>query len=186
MAKASTDATAAEASASKLTPPNSNSFPPQHPTPNLDPSLKSFHTPPHTPAVSLGSKRVNVLAMQTDVNSIFSNAFVREGSAIGIHCATPCPICNHTLLDEEVRTHVSEISSSHEPYDLLTCRINNYFTSYLLAISRCFYSSFLLIVSCILLIEIFCISFNMNLNCYCSSPITVCLPPCIYCTVHLP
>ena len=40
--------------------------------------------------------------MQTDVQSTFTSAFVRDGSAIGIHCATPCPICSHTLLDEEV------------------------------------------------------------------------------------
>ena len=48
-------------------------------------------------------KRLNVLAMQTDVLSSFSSAFVREGCAVGIHCATPCPLCAHTLLDEEVR-----------------------------------------------------------------------------------
>ena len=59
-------------------------------------------TPPLTPSLQSSSKRLNVLAMQTDVQSTFTSAFVRDGSAIGIHCATPCPICSHTLLDEEV------------------------------------------------------------------------------------
>ena len=107
LARASTDTTTVGASAPKPIPSNSNALSPQHPPLIIDPAFKSLQTPPRTPAASLSSKRVNVLAMQTDVNSIFSNAFVREGSAIGIHCATPCPICNHTLLDEEVRTYVS-------------------------------------------------------------------------------
>ena len=78
-----------------LTPP----LPPSYSTPLAQVSSSNF-----------SDKRVNVLAMQADVNSIFSSAFIREGSAIGIHCATPCPICNHTLLDEEVRIRYHAIS----------------------------------------------------------------------------
>lgn len=58
-------------------------------------------TVPPTPA-GPGLKRLNVLAMQTDVMASLTNAFLREGSAVGIHSATPCPSCAHTLLDEEV------------------------------------------------------------------------------------
>lgn len=70
-------------------------------TPNtqLTPSTVITSKPSTPPTV----KRLNVLAMQTDVLSSFSSAFVREGCAVGIHCATPCPLCAHTLLDEEVR-----------------------------------------------------------------------------------
>jgi hypothetical protein len=52
--------------------------------------------------VHTGGTRVNVLAMQVDLLDTFSSAFTREGSAIGIHSATPCPSCSHILLDEEV------------------------------------------------------------------------------------
>lgn len=57
---------------------------------------------PPAPPAPVGPKRLNVLAMQTDVMASMTSAFLREGSAVGIHSATPCPTCTHTLLDEEV------------------------------------------------------------------------------------
>ena len=59
--------------------------------------------PTSTPTSNAAQRRLNVLGMQADVLSTFKNAFVREGCAVGIHCATPCPTCAYTLLDEEVQ-----------------------------------------------------------------------------------
>jgi hypothetical protein len=49
--------------------------------------------PTSTPTSNAAQRRLNVLGMQADVLSTFKNAFVREGCAVGIHCATPCPTC---------------------------------------------------------------------------------------------
>lgn len=77
-----------------------------------------------TPASNAAQRRLNVLGMQADVLSTFKNAFVREGCAVGIHCATPCPSCAYTLLDDEVQLFMTVLrrdfaistTPAHIPY----------------------------------------------------------------------
>ena len=86
--------------------PVTNTEAPVDQAPEITPALTSLQSPETktipTPTSNATQKRLNVLGMQADVLSTFKNAFVREGCAVGIHCATPCPTCAYTLLDEEV------------------------------------------------------------------------------------
>jgi hypothetical protein len=70
----------------------------------LTPIVNPIYTGPSTfqTKVSSINKRVNILAMQNDLQSTFSSAFVNEGRAIGIHSATHCPSCDYVMLEEEV------------------------------------------------------------------------------------